>query len=67
VVGLSVSLVQHLSAVKETIGALRDAFKTQCPRILVGGIPTNQIEGIWRWTGADDWSPDAEKAVSIFA
>jgi len=67
VVGLSASLVQHLSAVKEAVSALRDAFETQCPSILVGGIPINQIENIWRWTGADAWSPDAENAVSIFA
>ncbi len=67
VVGLSVSLVQQLSAVKEAIGALRGAFESQCPHILVGGIPTNQIDGIWRWTGADAWSPDAENAVSVFA
>ena len=64
VVGLSASLVQHLSAVKETVNALRDAFGSGCPRILVGGIPMNQIDGIWRWTGADAYGPDAEKARS---
>jgi methanogenic corrinoid protein MtbC1 len=66
VVGISASLVQQLSALKETVDTLRAALGTQCPHILVGGIPINQIEGIWRWTGADAWSPDAEKAVSIF-
>lgn len=66
VVGLSASLVQQLSAVKETVSALRNAFGTHCPRLLVGGITINQIDDIWRWTGADAWSPDAEKAVSVF-
>jgi methanogenic corrinoid protein MtbC1 len=66
VVGISASLVQQLSGLKETVDALRAAFGTQCPHILVGGIPVNQIDGIWRWTGADAWSQDAEKAVSIF-
>lgn len=67
VVGLSASLVQQLTTLKEAIGMLRHAFETRCPPILVGGLPINQIDNIWRWTGADAWSPDAENAVSIFA
>lgn len=67
VVCVSASLVQQLTAVKEAVSALRAAFETNCPRIAVGGIPINQIDQIWRWTGADAWSPDAEKVVSLFA
>ncbi len=31
------------------------------------GIVINQIDDIWRWTGADAWSQNAEKVVSVFA
>ena len=67
VVGVSASLVPQLPTVKNAVRALRGTFETQCPAILVGGIPTNQIDNIWRWTGADAWSQDAENAVSLFA
>jgi methanogenic corrinoid protein MtbC1 len=64
VVGLSVSLVQQLSELKQAVGSIRERFGDGCPTIIVGGIPINQIPGIWRWTGADEWSTDAGKAVS---
>jgi methanogenic corrinoid protein MtbC1 len=59
-VGLSVSLVQQLPA-------LRSEFQGRCPVILVGGLPTNQFDDIWRRLGADAWSPDAESAVEVAA
>jgi methanogenic corrinoid protein MtbC1 len=64
VVGLSASLVQHLSELKRAVGSIRDRFGAENPRIIVGGIPINQIDGIWRWTGADVWGTDAGKAVA---
>jgi methanogenic corrinoid protein MtbC1 len=64
VVGLSVSLVQQLSELKQAVSSIRERFGNGCPTIIVGGIPINQITGIWRWTGADEWSADAGKAVS---
>jgi methanogenic corrinoid protein MtbC1 len=64
VAGLSVSLAQQLPALKRTIDALRFELGSQCPTVIVGGRPTNQIEGIWRWTGADGWCPDAERALA---
>ena len=63
-VGLSVSLVQQLTVLRETVDALRVEFGAQSPTIMVGGIPTNQMEDVWRYLGADLWSPDAEAAVS---
>jgi MerR family transcriptional regulator, light-induced transcriptional regulator len=66
-VGLSVSLVQQLPTLRHTIAALHSEFGAQCPVILVGGIPTNQFEDIWRHLGADAWSPDAESAVALAA
>jgi methanogenic corrinoid protein MtbC1 len=64
VVGLSASLVQHLSELKRAVDSIRDRFGAEAPKIIVGGIPINQIDGIWRWTGADVWGTDAGKAVA---
>lgn len=64
VVGLSVSLSQHLPVLKRSIETLRGELGSRCPAILVGGRPTNQISGIWRWTGADGWGRDAGQAVA---
>ena len=64
-VGLSVSLVQQLPALRHCVSALRSEFGGRCPVILVGGIPTNQFEGVWRHLGADAWAPDAESAVTL--
>jgi methanogenic corrinoid protein MtbC1 len=64
VIGLSASLVQRLPEMKRVIGRLRSEFGNDRPTVLVGGRATNEIEGVWRWTGADAWSPDAEKAVA---
>ena len=63
-VGLSVSLVQQLPALKRAVRALRVKFGERCPRVLVGGIPINEIDEMWRTIGADAWSPHAECAVS---
>jgi methanogenic corrinoid protein MtbC1 len=63
-VGLSASLVQHLSELKRAVSSIRDRFGAENPKIIVGGIPINQIDGIWRWTGADVWGTDAGKAVA---
>lgn len=64
-VGLSVSLVQQLPALRTCVSALRSEFGGRCPPILVGGIPTNQFEGVWRHLSADAWAPDAGSAVAL--
>jgi methanogenic corrinoid protein MtbC1 len=66
-VGLSVSLVQQLPTLRRCIAALRAEFRERCPVILVGGLPTNQFDDIWRRLGADAWSPDAEAALDLTA
>jgi MerR family transcriptional regulator, light-induced transcriptional regulator len=63
--GLSVSLVQQLPALRHCVSALKSEFAGRCPVILVGGIPTNQFEGVWRHLGADTWAPNAEAAVAL--
>ena len=49
---------------KRAIEALRSELGAQCPAIIVGGIPTNQIDQVWRWVGADEWNSDAEKVFA---
>jgi methanogenic corrinoid protein MtbC1 len=67
VIGLSVSLSQRLPILKQAVTVLRGELGGRCPTILIGGRPTNQISGIWRWTGADAWGRDAETAVTEMA
>jgi methanogenic corrinoid protein MtbC1 len=63
-VGLSASLVQQLLVLPTAIDALHAEFGAQRPAVMVGGIPINQADGIWRRLGADLWSPSAEEAVA---
>jgi Predicted cobalamin binding protein len=63
-IGLSVSLLQQLPTLKLTVQRLRAEFGSRCPTIMVGGRPTNEVEDIWRWTGADAWAASAETAVA---
>lgn len=63
-IGLSVSLLQQLPTLKLAVKRLRSELGSHCPTIIVGGRPTNEIEGIWRWTEADAWSASAETAVA---
>jgi MerR family transcriptional regulator, light-induced transcriptional regulator len=64
-VGLSASLVQQLPALRHCVSALKSEFRGRCPVIMVGGIPTNQFEGVWWHLGADAWAPDAETAIAL--
>ncbi|MGF1640609.1 MAG: B12-binding domain-containing protein [Rhodospirillales bacterium] len=62
-VGLSVSLVRQLTDLKDAVAAIGARFGERRPKVMVGGLPINQIDGIWRWSGADLWSPGADAAV----
>lgn len=66
-VGLSVSMVQQLPALQRAFGILKSELGTRRPLLLVGGLPTNQFEDVWRWVGADAWGPDAAQAVRELA
>lgn len=66
-VALSVSMVQQFPTLRHCIATLRAELGGRCPVILVGGLPTNRFEGVWRYLGADAWSPDAEAAVAMTA
>jgi methanogenic corrinoid protein MtbC1 len=63
VAGFSASMVQQLPTLQRVVAVTRAELGSQCPTILVGGVPTNQYDKVWRWIGADAWSPDAGKAV----
>jgi methanogenic corrinoid protein MtbC1 len=62
---LSATMTYHVPMVQELIAAIRSAFPTAAPRIMVGGLPFNMSPELWRTVGADVWAPDAEKAVQI--
>jgi len=66
-VGLSVSMVQHLPPLQRTVHAIKAELGSRSPYILIGGLPTNQWDEIWKWVGADAWSPDAGKAIMQIA
>lgn len=63
VVGLSVSLPSQIRSVREVTQQLRAEFNQDAPTILVGGLTTNQVDGLWRQVGADGWAPDASYAL----
>lgn len=58
-VGLSASLPTQLPVLRGAIAALGAELGARRPSVLVGGLATNQVEGIWRRLGADDWRPHA--------
>ena len=66
-VGLSASMAQQLPDLRRAVTALRESLGSRCPRLVVGGHALNQIDDIWKWTGADAWSPDAAQGVKATA
>ncbi len=63
VLGVSASMVQQLPALQRLVEVVRAELGERRPIILVGGLSTNQFDDVWRWLGADLWSPDAAHAV----
>lgn len=59
VLGLSVSLSQHLEVARATIEALRAELGSACPQVWIGGLATMGGDKAWRETRADGWSSDA--------
>lgn len=58
VLGLTVSLNQHLPSLRRMVGAMRSALGAHCPVVLVGGLPINRFQDAWAWVGADAWASD---------
>jgi methanogenic corrinoid protein MtbC1 len=61
--GLSACLVQQLPAMRRVVQQVRQEMGSDCPKVLVGGLATNQMHQVWRWLGADVWSPDASTVL----
>lgn len=61
---LSASLVQQLPELRRVISEIRSEMGANRPSIVVGGLATNQVDKIWSWVGADEWSPDAQTALT---
>lgn len=61
-VGLSVSLPQHVEKIHELIRLCRLELGEQCPSIMVGGLAMNSVDDLWQRVEADFWYPDARTA-----
>jgi methanogenic corrinoid protein MtbC1 len=49
--------------VKEIIVRLNESLGAGRPRVIIGGLATNESHDLTDWIGADAWSPDAAAAV----
>jgi diguanylate cyclase (GGDEF)-like protein len=61
--GLSVSFQHQHRVVKEIIVRLNESLGAGRPRVIIGGLATNESHDLTDWIGADAWSPDAAAAV----
>jgi methanogenic corrinoid protein MtbC1 len=66
-IGLSVSLTEQLPTAISVIEALRAELGATCPSLMVGGLATNSMGGLWRGLRADAWCRNAEQAYEIAA
>lgn len=62
-VGLSISLPSHIRVAKEIIQKLRAELGAQCPTLLIGGLASNQAEGLWKVVDADLWAANAKDTL----
>ena len=59
--GLSVTIAEHLPELEATIGDLRD-LREEGLRVMVGGWPFLDDPDLVKGVGADGWAPDAAEA-----
>lgn len=64
-IGLSISMPQHLHSARVSIEQLHQELGETCPRIIVGGLTLNRIERLWTTVGADKWALNAQQALEI--
>lgn len=64
-VGLSVSVIQQFSTLRQVIERLRAAFGEACPTIMAGGLATNVAEDVWQGSGAELWAANALEAPRL--
>lgn len=63
VLGLSALITTAFESMKDTVDAIREAGIRSQVKIMIGGGPVNQE--VVKYSGADDWGADAQKAVSL--
>lgn len=63
VLGISATLVSHLTHVRALIEKVRDCVQGSQVKILVGGRPFQIAEGLWQRVGADGTGADALDAL----
>lgn len=63
--GLSVSLLEQVPMLHRIMRRVRQAFGTGSPKIVIGGLATNEMQPLWRWLGADGWGLDAIAAIDL--
>jgi len=64
-VAISVTMTFHVHLVHELIEKIRASEKTAHIKIIVGGLPFNIDQGLWKLVGADGYAPDANKAIQL--
>lgn len=62
--GPSVSFPHQLRVVKDIMARLNNAFGTERPLVIIGGLAINNFPDLADKLGADTWSPDAAAAVT---
>jgi methanogenic corrinoid protein MtbC1 len=65
VLALSCSYVPNLREVAALIAAVRAMPECSGTRVMVGGRPFDDCPDLWKDVGADDWAPDASRAVEV--
>lgn len=62
---LSVTLAQHLDTTKHVIDGIRNYFKDDAPKIMVGGNAFSSIHHPWSETGADYYGESIDDIVEM--
>jgi methanogenic corrinoid protein MtbC1 len=65
VVGISATITANLSALAQTIAAIRVTPGCRTMKILVGGYPFLVVPDLWVEIGADGMAQDAQEAVDL--
>lgn len=63
VLGLSALITTAFESMKDTVDAIKEAGIRSQVKIMIGGGPVNQE--VVKYSGADDWGADAQKAVTL--
>ncbi|NMO94512.1 cobalamin B12-binding domain-containing protein [Paenibacillus lemnae] len=65
VVAVSVTMTYHIHLVRDLIAKIRADQRFEHVKIMVGGLPFNLDQNLWKEVGADGYAPDAESTVAV--